>query len=45
VQYELPPLESESKPISLSSDDVASRIAALRAKPMAERMKERTVRE
>ena len=30
VQYELPPLESESKPISERSDDVASRIAALR---------------
>lgn len=37
VQYELPPLESESKPITLSSDDVASRIAALRAKPIPNR--------
>ena len=39
VQYELPPLESESKPISLSSDDVASRIAALRAKPIEQKAK------
>jgi len=38
VQYELPPLESESKPISLSSD-VASRIAALRAKPIEQNAK------
>ena len=34
VQYELPPLESEPKSISPSTDDVASRIAALRAKPI-----------
>jgi len=33
VQYELPPLESESKLIS-TSGDVASRIAALKAKPI-----------
>ena len=39
VQYELPPLESESKPVSPSSDDVASRIAALRAKPIERKTK------
>ena len=39
VQYELPPLESESKPISLSADDVASRIAALKAKPIVQKAK------
>ena len=39
VQYELPPLESESKPISLSSDDVTSRIAALRAKRIEQKAK------
>ena len=39
VQYELPPLESESKPIPLSSDDVASRIAALRARPIEQKAK------
>jgi hypothetical protein len=39
VQYELPPVGSESKPISLSSDDVASRIAALRAKPIKQQAK------
>ena len=39
VQYELPPLESESKPISLSSGDAASRIAALRAKPIEQKAK------
>ncbi|HEV2399904.1 MAG TPA: hypothetical protein VGS27_23385 [Candidatus Sulfotelmatobacter sp.] len=39
TQYELPPLESESKPISLSSDDVAFRIAALRAKPIEQKAK------
>jgi hypothetical protein len=37
VQYELPPLESESKSISLSPDDAASRIAALRAKPIEQK--------
>jgi hypothetical protein len=39
VQYELPPLEPESKPITLSADDVASRIAALRAKPIESKAK------
>ena len=39
VQYELPPLEPESKPITLSADDVASRIAALRAKPIERKAK------
>jgi hypothetical protein len=39
VQYELPPLESESKPVSLSADDIASRIAALRAKPIQQKSK------
>src|ERR1700756_3834989 len=32
VQYKPPPLESEPKPISTSPDDVASRIAAFKAK-------------
>jgi hypothetical protein len=40
VQYELPPLESESKLISASPGDVASRIAALKAKPIE--LKEKT---
>jgi hypothetical protein len=39
VQYELPPLESESKSIPLNADDVAFRIAALRAKPIEEKAK------
>jgi len=39
VQYELPPLESESKPISLNPGDVSSRIAALRAKPIEQKAK------
>ncbi|GAC1435647.1 MAG: hypothetical protein NVS1B11_24430 [Terriglobales bacterium] len=39
AQYELPPLESEPKSISLSSDDVASRIAALEAKPIQQQAK------
>ena len=39
TQFQLPPLESESKPISLPSDDVASRIAALRAKPIEQKPK------
>lgn len=39
VQYELPPLESEPKSISLSSDEVASRIAALKAKPIKQQAK------
>jgi len=39
VQYELPPLESESNLISPSTDDVASRIAALRAKPIERKTK------
>lgn len=41
TQYELPPLESESKSIPVSSDDVASRIAALRAKPIEQKIKSR----
>ena len=39
VQYELPPLEPESKPITLSADDVAYRIAALKAKPIEPKAK------
>lgn len=39
VQYELPPLESESKSISLGPDVVASKIAALRAKPIEQKAK------
>ena len=39
AQYELPPLESEPKSISLSSDDVAFRIAALKAKPIKQQAK------
>ena len=39
VQYELPPLESESKSLPLNSDDVASRIAALRAMPIEPKTK------
>ena len=41
VQYELPALESESKSKSISqcNDDVASRIAALRAKPIEQKTK------
>ena len=39
VQYELPPLEPESPSIRVSHDDVASRIAALRAKPIAQKAK------
>jgi hypothetical protein len=39
VQYELPPLESESKSVPLNADDVASRIAALRAKPIEQKAK------
>jgi hypothetical protein len=40
VQYELPPLEPES-PVNtrMSSDDVASRIAALKAKPVEHKTK------
>jgi hypothetical protein len=38
VQYELP-LESEPKSISTSPDEVASRIAALRAKPIEQKAK------
>jgi hypothetical protein len=34
VQYELPPLESDLKSIPANPDEVASRIAALRAKPV-----------
>lgn len=39
VHYELPPLESDSKSISLNPDDVASRIAELRAKPIEQKTK------
>jgi len=39
VQYELPPLASESKSISLNPDDAASRVAALRAKPIQQKAK------
>jgi hypothetical protein len=39
VQYEVPPLESEPKSISTSPDEVASRIAALRAKPIEQKAK------
>ena len=39
TQYELPPLESASKSISASTDDVASRIAALKAKPIEPKAK------
>jgi hypothetical protein len=39
VQYELPPLEPESPLIRVSPDDVASRIAALKAKPIGQQAK------
>ena len=39
VQYELPPLEADSKPILANPDEVASRIAALRAKPVEAKAK------
>jgi hypothetical protein len=39
VQYELPPLECESKSISLGPDAVASKIATLRAKPIEQKSK------
>jgi hypothetical protein len=39
VQYELPPLGSASNPIPVSSDDVAFRIAALKAKPVEQKAK------
>jgi len=39
VQYELPSLESEPKSISLGADDVASRIAELKAKPIEQKPK------
>jgi len=40
VQYELPPLEPESSVSARSSpDDVASRIAALKAKPVGQKTK------
>ena len=37
IQYELPPLEPESPLIRVSPDDVASRIAALKAKPIGQK--------
>ena len=37
VQYELPPLESESNAVRMSPDDVASRIATLKAKPVEQK--------
>jgi hypothetical protein len=39
VQYELPPLGSESNPLGVNPDDVASRIAALKAKPVGQKAK------
>jgi hypothetical protein len=39
VQYELPPLEPESTAKQISPDDVASRIAALKAKPTEQKSK------
>ena len=39
VQYELPPLGSESTSIRINPDDVASRIAALKAKPVEQKKK------
>ena len=39
VQYEIPPLASESKLISTNPGDLASRIAALRAKPIEQKAK------
>jgi hypothetical protein len=39
VQYELPPLEPESTRSRISPDDVASRIAPLKAKPVEQRAK------
>ena len=39
VQYELPPLEPESPSIRVSPDDIASHIAALRAKPIEQKAK------
>jgi len=39
VQYELPPLEPESPSIRVSPGDIASRIAALRAKPIEQNAK------
>jgi hypothetical protein len=39
VQYELPPLEPDSPLIRVRSDDVTSRIAALKAKPSEQKAK------
>ncbi len=39
VQYELPPLGSASNPIAVSPDDIAFRIAALKAKPVGQKAK------
>ena len=39
VQYELLPLGSESASIRITSDEVASRIAALKAKPVEQKEK------
>ncbi len=39
LQYELPPLEPESTRSRVSPDDVASRIAALKAKPVEPKAK------
>jgi len=41
VQYELPPLGSESSPVPASPDHVTSRIAALKAKPVGQKAKPR----
>jgi|SRR5580698_9758766 hypothetical protein len=39
VQYELPPLEPQSTRSRVSPDDVTSRIAALKAKPVQQKAK------
>ena len=39
VQYELPPLGSESTLVRINPDDVASRIAALKTKPVEQKSK------
>jgi hypothetical protein len=39
VQYEFPPLESDLKPIPANPDELASRIAALKAKPIEHKTK------
>lgn len=39
VQYELPPLGPESNPILVNPDEVAARIAALKARPTEQKSK------